>query len=111
MIEYLHHSHLVLSGFLLWLWPIWLRCSEIFNNFSLSRLKYDMLSNSIIELDNFCQEIFSWLFIELLAALNHLDHQVSVVNFWSLNPWEKIRNNILEQGEIILQELRNIDIS
>ena len=65
----------------------------------------------IIELNDLCDEDFYRLhIIEGAGALNGLE-EATIVGFGFLDAWEEIKHDVLEQREIILQELRYVDIT
>lgn len=65
----------------------------------------------IVKLDNFHNELIHSLEIKELATVVQRRKQISIINLRTLNTWEQIKYNVFEEGKVILQELRDINIS
>jgi hypothetical protein len=59
--------------------------------------------NRVVKLDDFRKEDFNWLQIKLgkCTGCFNRGEKFSVIDYWSLNSWEKILNNILKERKII----------
>ena len=74
---------------------------------------HETMSNNgrVEKLENFLSEGLNWLDMHGFARLNNRIKQDTSVNDWLLGRWEQINDNVLEQGQIILEELWHVDIS
>ena len=66
---------------------------------------------SIIKLEDLLKEGWRWLDVHLLALLHHCIPKDTTVDVRLLGGWEEIDDDVLEQRQIILQELRDVDVA
>jgi len=66
---------------------------------------------SIVELDDLVNETVNRLKLVLVALLLEFDEQSTEINLWLSDSREQIRDNVLEQRQIVLQELGHVDIT
>jgi hypothetical protein len=67
--------------------------------------------DSVVELDDFGEEGFMGLIVESHATLLHLDHQGAIVDIGLIHSREQILDDVLKERQVILEELRHINIS
>ena len=67
--------------------------------------------DGVVELDDLCDEDLNWLHVVEGTGVLYGLEEATIVCFGLLDAWEEIKHDVLEQWEIILQELRYIDIA
>jgi hypothetical protein len=67
--------------------------------------------NCVIELQELVYEGLDGLQEHLLALAAHLRHKCSIIVLGSLNAWKEITDDVLKEWQIVLQELRHVDVT
>ena len=64
----------------------------------------------IVQLHNLVDKWLNWLQLLFETGFFHFNQELTKINDGFLDTWEKIRDNILEQRQVILQELGHVDV-